>query len=132
MGLKLAKEKLFHSVDANNMADVRIVLDKYPALANEYFDEQKTSLPITRACWLGRKEMVELLLERGADPKAPIKNGFNALFVAAQRGHAEIISLLIARGSPVDIADDRGFSPLDIALVYGFYNAALVLTKSVV
>ncbi len=132
MGLQLAKEKLFHSVDANNMADVKIVLDKYPSLVNEYFDDEKTSLPITRACWLGKKEMVELLLERGADPKAPIKNGFNTLFVAAQRGHAEIIGLLIARGLSIDVADDRGFSPLDIAIVYGFYNAALVLTRSVV
>jgi len=132
MGLKLGKEKLFHSVDANNKADVEIVLNKYPSLVNEYFDEQKTSLPITRACWLGKKEMAELLLDRGADPKLPTKNGFNALFVAAQRGHAEIVSLLIARGCPVDIADDRGFTPLDIAIVYGYYNVALVLVKQVV
>jgi len=132
MGLKLGKEKLFHSVDANNKADVQIVLDKYPSLVNEYFDEQKTSLPITRACWLGKKEMVELLLDRGADPKLPTKNGFNALFTAAQRGHADIISLLIARSCPVDVADDRGLTPLDIAIVYGFYNAALVLIKNVV
>jgi ankyrin repeat protein len=131
MGLKLAKEKLFHSIDANNHADVRIVLSKYPNLINEYFDSKKSSLPFVRACWLGRKQMVELLLENGADPNLPVKNGFNSLFVAARKGHADIVELLIAKGCPCDLEDSAGFTPLDIAIINGYYNASLVLVKHV-
>lgn len=131
MGIKLAKEKLFHSIDANNHADVRIVLNKFPNLINEYFDSEKSSLPIVRAVWLGRKEMVELLLEFGADPNISVKNGFNSLFIAARKGHTDILELLIQKGCPFDVADNMGFTPLDIAIINGYYNASLLLVKFV-
>jgi ankyrin repeat protein len=131
MGLKLAKEKLFHSVDANNLADVRIVLDKYPALVSEYFDREHTSLPIARACWLGKMDMVQLLMERGADPKMPVKNGVNCVFICAAKGRTEILELLISKGCPLDILDDRQLTPLDIAIINGFYNTSLLLVKNV-
>jgi ankyrin repeat protein len=131
MGLKLAKEKLFHSIDSNNFSDVKYVLDKYPGLINEYFDNEKSSLPLTRACWLGKKEMAELLLERGADASMPVRNGFNAIFVSAQKGRTEVIELLAQKGSPVDVADNRGFTPLDIAIINGYYNSSLALIKHV-
>lgn len=131
MGNKLAKEKLFHSIDANNRADVRIVLNKYPHLINEYFDSKKSSMPLIRAVWLGKKEIVDLLLEFGADPNLSLNNGFNSLFVAASRGHTKIIELLIQKGCPLDVADNLGFSPLDIAIINGYYNASLALVNHV-
>lgn len=34
MGVYLAKEKLFHSIDAGNFEDVKFVLSWYPQLVN--------------------------------------------------------------------------------------------------
>ena len=131
MGLKLAKEKLFHLVDANSLADVDFILTKYPTLANTYFDRKESSLPISRACWLGKLAMVELLLAKGADPNKKTKNGFNAIFFAAERGREDIIKFLIEKGCEYDLIDDRGFSPLDVTIINGYYNASLLLIRGV-
>ncbi len=39
MGVYMAKEKLFHSIDAGNFEDVKLVLSKYPHIVNEPFDK---------------------------------------------------------------------------------------------
>ncbi|HAP70314.1 MAG TPA: ankyrin repeat domain-containing protein [Flavobacteriales bacterium] len=51
--------------------------------------------PLIEAATFGHKDIVEFLLENGADPK--IKEGFSsdtALMMAKQNGHNEIVKLL--------------------------------------
>jgi ankyrin repeat protein len=47
-----------------------------------------------RACRHGHVECVELLLERGADPRAKNSEGTSCLDIARQRGHKDVVRLL--------------------------------------
>lgn len=49
MGIHMAKEKLFHSIDAGNFEDVKFILGKYPQIVNEPFDKKQLGYPILRA-----------------------------------------------------------------------------------
>ena len=59
--------------------------------------------------------VVRLLLDRGADPNLPKKDGSTPLHRASQLGEIEIVRLLVKHGASVEAQDERGKSPLDVA-----------------
>src|SRR5216683_994253 len=46
---------------------------------------------------------VELLLDRGADPKLPTKNGMSAVVVAARMGRGDVLDLFARRGISIEL-----------------------------
>jgi ankyrin repeat protein len=54
---------------------------------------------LMRAAFDGHKEVVELLLEKGADVNAKDKDGGTALMIAYVKGHKEIVKLLKSYGT---------------------------------
>ncbi len=60
-------------------------------------------------------EAVEYCLELENDINAVDKDGFTALHGAASRGDNEIVQLLVDRGARVDIINEDGNSPADMA-----------------
>ena len=61
------------------------------------------------------KEVVELLIAKGADVNAKDKYDMTPLHPAAGRGHKEVVELLIAGGADVNARDEDGDTPLDWA-----------------
>ena len=61
------------------------------------------------------KEVVELLIAKGADVNAKDKYDMTPLHPAAGRGHKEVVELLIAKGADVNAKDEDGDTPLDWA-----------------
>ena len=59
----------------------------------------KRITPIVEAALLNNQEMVEILLEAGADPNIPQDNGETALMNAAQNGNFSIVSMLLEAGA---------------------------------
>jgi ankyrin repeat protein len=85
---------------------VRELLDLDPSLANrasEYVTYYLGSgTPLKNAAAAGHLEIVQLLLDRGADPNLPeegIAPHGHALYSAAANGHYEIARVLLARGA---------------------------------
>lgn len=66
-----------------------------------------------------RKEIVALLLERGAQPDFGSSAGHTPLMVAARAGSQEIMGLLIDKGAQVNAQSDSGWSPLHNAAYWG-------------
>ena len=68
----------------------------------------------------GQKEIVELLIVKGADvnAKGTVRTkvgGVTPLHIAADKGHKEIAELLIDNGADVNVKDAFSETPLDVA-----------------
>eukprot|EP00935_MAST-01C_sp_MAST-1C-sp1_P000829 g829.t1 len=112
-GAKAAEEILFSAVEEGNMTGVRAVLDQAPSAVHARSGFTR-STPLHYAARSGLKEVVELLLERGANTQARDSDGKCPLHHAAEYGHQEVAALLVGKGraSPKLKAKD-GRSPLD-------------------
>ena len=125
MGRTYSKEKLFHDIDAGNKQNTRYILSQYPELVNEYLDSYQTSLPIMRPIWVNNTTMFDLLVSLKADINKRTSNGYTALFLAAEKGRYEILTkLLNMPNCQYNLTDKNGLSPLDVAIVNGYYNCA--------
>ena len=72
----------------------------------------KTALHL--AAKSGHLEIIQLLLERGADINTRDRKGKTALHLAAKSGHLDITKLLLERGADASIATNRGLTARDL------------------
>ena len=80
---------------------------------------------------LGNQRCMKLLLESGANPYARMTGGWTPAHCAAEAGRSEILQVLIEFGTPIDIKDDYGDSPRDVAEIYGQSECAELLKRCV-
>jgi hypothetical protein len=97
-------------------AAVTAFLDEYAA----FIDRRSLGeTALTDAADEGRKEMVELLLARGAQIDAVNQEGDTPLMRAALRGHTDIVRLLLEKGADTGIEDNRHQTALMMARIWG-------------
>jgi ankyrin repeat protein len=98
---------------ATGQADrVRRLLSKDQSLSNAFAPDGFT--PLGLAAFFGSKEVVEVLLDDGANPDLQSKNAFKAvpLQSAAVRGRLEIARLLVNHGAKTNVRGEGGYTPL--------------------
>lgn len=83
--------------------------------------------PIVLAAALGNAEILEILLEGGADPNVQIRGGETALHYAASEGHVDAIKILLRYGAKIDHADEEGNTAIMDACREGNCDAVLTL-----
>ena len=104
-------------VAAGNIDEVRAMLDRSPELANATDRLGKT--PLFFAVTYGRKDMIDLFVERGADVNAADKTGLTPLHVAAMLGRGYEADKLVELGADVAWCDAFGDTPLHTAAMHG-------------
>ena len=86
--------------------------------------------PLDEAAGWGRKDIVELLIAKGADVNAKFDDdGSTPLHLSAWKGHFETAELLIAADADVNAKDNNGETPLDWAIRGKHTESADLLRK---
>ena len=82
--------------------------------------------PLHLAAFFGHAAAVDLLLARGADPRALSRNptANTALHAAAVRGHRDVVERLLAGGSEIDGRAGGGWTALQLAAGSGHEGVA--------
>ena len=78
----------------------------------------------------GGKDVVDLLLKRGADVNNRRNDGATALVDAATWGHDDCVQALLAAGAEVDIPHREGWTALMIASQEGQLGAVNMLLEA--
>lgn len=82
------------------------------------------------ACERRCKENVELLLEKGCNPKKNKLDGTSPLHISAMKGYSEIVKCLLNYRVNINEQDWQGFSPLHLAAMCGHVDVCLVLLQN--
>lgn len=108
---------------------ISIILATNVKAVHEYSGDGFTALHI--ASYFGNLEVVELLLENGADVNKTAMNGseLSALQSAVSRGHKNVVSILLEYGANPNSKMVGGFTPLMSAAALGFEDTVDLLLK---
>ena len=77
----------------------------------------------------GRREIIEWLLHRGADPNIEGRNGWTPLHFAASRGRTKIAEILLRYGAVVNVQNNDYEIPLHLASKRGHVDLTRLLLE---
>ena len=102
---------------AGRKGNIEAVKQHFAAGTNVDARDAEDKTPLQHAAYWGHKEIVALLIAKGADVNAKKgDDGETPLHHAAFGGYKEIAELLIAKGADVNAKRDDGKTPLDVAI----------------
>lgn len=121
-GMQRAREAQFREREQKMIAhmhqgDVQTVLNfakAHPELGNARDGGGRT--PLHWAAQSNAKDIVELLLSRGADVNSKDKANRTPLHYAAELNAKDVVKLLLARGASIDVRDVGDSTPLQWAV----------------
>jgi len=83
--------------------------------------------PLFGAALNGHREIVELLLARGATVNVRNPDGTTPIHYASQKGHFPVVRLLLDHGADSNSNNKDGFTPLHEAAAFGHHEIAELL-----
>uniref|UniRef100_A0A8C0NFH0 Poly [ADP-ribose] polymerase n=1 Tax=Canis lupus familiaris TaxID=9615 RepID=A0A8C0NFH0_CANLF len=100
-----------------------------PEKVNSRDTAGRKSTPLHFAAGFGRKDVVEYLLQNGANVQARDDGGLIPLHNACSFGHAEVVSLLLRHGADPNARDNWNYTPLHEAAIKGKIDVCIVLLQ---
>ncbi len=85
---------------------------------------------LLNACIKNDFELVQALIQEGADPNQAFDMGATALMIATQEGNKDIVEFLLAQGADPNQKTETNVSPLMIAAAKGNTEIAKILVSS--
>lgn len=124
-----AGEPDIHDAARNgDVARVKELLEREPGLVNARANPWKET-PLHCAVDHRHREVVELLIAKGADVNAEDISRQTPLHEAAIRGHEEMVRLLLAHGADANAANQWGHTPANSALLFDYDKIAELLCQ---
>lgn len=122
--------KIFEAIASNDAALLKALLAERPHSANA-LDENKMT-PLQHAAYKGSKEMVQLLLDQGADVQlCEHQHNYTALHFGALSGCSDVCLLLLEAGAKANETNTVGRSPAQMAAFVGHHNCVAVINNYV-
>ena len=126
--LKHINELTIHEAAAANLLEqVQAMVENHPDALEVVSDHGFT--PLGMATHFGNENIVHFLLEKGADPNAHSRNGYNVypLHAAIGSGFDGIAKMLIEAGGEVNVLQTSRTSPLHLAAQTGNIDLIILL-----
>ena len=100
-------------------------VDCTPLHANARGDVFRFNTPLLEAVVHGQHEVVQFLIERGADPNKPYRH--MPMNSAAQKGHEKVVRVFLDAGMDPDESGRQGYTPMHFAARNGHKNVVKML-----
>ncbi|XP_061586358.1 poly [ADP-ribose] polymerase tankyrase-1 isoform X3 [Cololabis saira] len=122
-----AFRELFEACRNGDVSRVKRLVDANNVNAKDMAGRKST--PLHFAAGFGRKDVVEHLLQTGANVHARDDGGLIPLHNACSFGHAEVVSLLLCQGADPNARDNWNYTPLHEAAIKGKIDVCIVLLQ---
>jgi hypothetical protein len=116
-------------IEGRSAAVKHAILNNLELLNARWLDDPEGESLLHKAARYGNIEIVEFLLDHGADVNF-ISSYDTSLCTAAENGHTEIVKLLLSRGAFVDGVDGSIMTPLMLAAREGCTEMTEILLKA--
>ncbi|MDR0287493.1 MAG: ankyrin repeat domain-containing protein [Clostridiales bacterium] len=111
-------EKLYNAATQGKLNDAQQAVQD-GANINFQVREQSLRSPLSQASQLGHYDIVEFLVEKGANINIRAADGTSPLMIAAYAGHFEIVKYLVEKGAELDFKNYNGDTALSNAYERG-------------
>lgn len=123
---------IFESISQGDIIAIKFLIDTAEQIQLTNFQNLDGHTPLHWACNKGEVQIVEYLLNKGADVTISndVFNGFTALHWASSNGFEDIVKLLIRFNANLEAKDFNGRTPLHLACERGNQAIALSLIQN--
>ena len=123
--ITLAVMDIFDYIKQGALDQIKLILSDAPHLSTQ--KDARGFTPLIMASYTGHLDIVQYLLETGADINAQDSMGNTALMGICFKGSVDIATLLVNRGADVNLKNVNADTALKFASTYGHQDIVELL-----
>ncbi|KAJ8675597.1 hypothetical protein QAD02_011383 [Eretmocerus hayati] len=126
--LTKVQQDIFEAVNDGKIQELKIILSTNKIKVD--FVDENGMTPLQHACYKGSKDIVEMLIDHGADPnKCDHPHQYTPLHFAALSGNADLCQLLLSAGAKSSALNSVGRTPSQMAAFVGNHHCSVMINN---